>query len=204
MAAISNYGTLKTEIENIVNRSDLDTDIPLWIQLGQLRIYREVRARAFESSFSTAISSGVIALPTGYLDLKYAYIDGSPARSLERKDAEWILYNYPTRSADSKPAYIARDGTNFIFGPYPDSAYTVKGVCYAKLTAFSADADANWFTTDGADLMLFAALTEGFAFIQDDANAQKWDARYEFTKRRIQVYEEQEEFSGSPLVVSVR
>lgn len=205
MAVITNYGSLKTEVKRYINRgTDVDNDIPLWIQLGLLRIYRDVRVRAFEQSLSATISSGVVALPTGYLDLKFAYIEGSPTTALERKDSEWIHFHYPTRSAEGRPLYIGREASSFIFGPYPDAAYTVKGIVYAKLTAFANDSDANWLTTDGADLMLYAALMEAHIFLRDNDEAVKWEARYQATKRAIQVYEEQEEFSGSPLAVTVR
>lgn len=204
MAAITSYTTLKTEVANILHRSDLTSDIPLFIQMGEIRIYRELRVKAMETALSSAIASGVVAVPTGYLAFKNVYIDGSPTQYLQRKDAEWIYANYPTRSADGKPKFIGREVSNFIFGPYPDSAYTVKGTYYKKLTALSGGNETNWLTDDAPDLIYYAALCEAAPWLRDDARIPVWEGRYNLAKTRVQKQDDDEEFSGSPLVSTVR
>ena len=201
--SIANYSDLKQSVTNWLNRSDLSTYIPDFITLGEKRIFREVRIRAMEESLSTAISSGVVVLPSDYVQLKHAYINGSPVQSLQRKSAEWIYSKYPTRSSQSKPLYIAREAGNFIFGPYPDSAYTVKGVYYKRLTALSDSNTTNWFTTNAPDLLLFSALLEAEPFIQNDERLVLWEAKYQSAKRGIQDEEGIESNSGSPISMSV-
>lgn len=204
MAAITDYTTLKTEVAAWLNRSDLTNEVPGFIQFGEFRVYRDLRVRQMETALSSAIASGVLAVPTGYLEMKFAYINGSPMQKLQRKDAEWIYQNYPTRSSDATPKFFAREATNFIFGPYPDSNYTVKGVYYKKLDALSGSNTTNWLVTDVPDLILFAALCEAAPFLEDDQRVGLWEKKYEQIKRRVQVNDEQEEFSGSPLQVTVR
>jgi hypothetical protein len=204
MAAITDWASLKTEIAAWLNRSDLTNEIPGFIQFGENRVYRDLRVRQMETALSSAIASGVIAVPTGYLEMKYAYINGSPTRKLERKDAEWIYHNCPTRSADGAPKFFAREATNFIFAPYPDSAYTVKGVYYKQLPALSGSNTTNWLTSDVPDLILFASLCEAAPWLQDDARIPIWEKKYAQIKERVQLNDEQEEFSGSPLSASVR
>lgn len=204
MATITSFSTLKTELAGMLHRSDLTSDLPLFIQLGELRIYRDLRIRAMETALSSAIASGVIAVPSGYVDLKFAYINGAPVRTLEKKDAEWIYYNYPTRSADSTPNYIAREADNFIFGPYPDSAYTVKGIYWKKLTALSTDNETNWFTSNAPDLLLFASLCEAAPWIQEDARIPIWENKYALIRDRIQREDDREEFGGGPISMTLR
>lgn len=204
MAAITDFATLKTEVAAWLNRSDLTNEVPGFIQLGEFRVYRDLRVRQMETALSAAISSGVLAVPSGYLEMKFAYVNGSPMRKLERKDAEWIYLNYPTRSSDGTPKFFAREATNFIFGPYPDSAYTVKGVYYKKLDALSGTNTTNWLITDAPDLILFASLCEAAPFLQDDARVPLWEKKYAQIKDRFQRNDVEEEFSGSPLAVTVR
>ena len=205
--SISTYAELQTAVETWLHRTG-DTTIsansPDLIRLGELRIYRDLRIRAMEASLSSAIASGVVAVPSGYIALKYAYIDGTPVRDLQRKDAEWIYYNYQTRSADGCPQFIARDGDNFIFGPYPDSAYTVKGTYYKRLDALSAQNTTNWFTTNAPDLLLWAALAEAEPFVLNDDRALMWEAKYKLVKDRVQREDDEEEQSGSPLFMTRR
>jgi hypothetical protein len=158
--------------------------------------------RGFTAALSSAISSGAVAVPSGYIELKHAYIDGTPVQKLQRKDAEWIYQNYPTRSADGKPKFVAREGDNFIFGPYPDSAYTVKGIYYKRLDALSNSNATNWFTANAPDLLLFATLCEAAPYVREDARIQLWEAKYADVKARIQRQDSAEEFSGSALSVS--
>lgn len=201
MAAITDLTTLKAEVAGWLHRSDLTAEIAGWIQLAQFRIYRDLRIRQMETALSSVIASGVVAVPSGYIEMKYAYINGSPMQKLQRKDAEWIYQNYPTRSADGQPKFFAREADNFIFGPYPDSTYTVKGVYYKKLDDL---ATTNWLTSDAPDLILFATLCEAAPWTGNDANIPKWEGRYNLAKERIQRQDIDEEFSGSPLAVTVR
>jgi hypothetical protein len=201
MAVITNLATLKTEIANVLHRSDLTSDIPFFIQLAEFRIYRELRVRQMETALSAAISSGVLAIPSGYLEMKFAYVNSSPISKLQRKDAEWIYHNYPTRSSDRVPKFFASEATNFIFGPYPDSTYTVKGVYYKQLALLT---DTNWLTSDAPDLIYYGALCEAAPWLRDDARIQVWEGRYNLAKDRVQRQSDMEEFSGSPLAVSVR
>jgi len=201
---ITTWATLKTEVANQLNRTDLTNDVPFFIQLAEFRIYRELRVRQMETVLNSTMSSGQIAVPSGYRALKFAYIDGTPVQKLERKDAEWIYHNYPTRSASSKPFYIARDGGNFIFGPFPDSAYTVKGVFYKQLDLLSDSNTSNWLITDAPDLIYFAALCEARPWLGDDERVPLWERKYEIIKQRIQQADNDEEFSGGPIAATRR
>jgi hypothetical protein len=201
MAAITDLTTLKAEVAGWLHRPDLTAEIVGFIQLAQFRIYRDLRIRQMETALSASIASGVLAVPTGYIEMKYAYIDGSPMRKLQRKDAEWIYHNYPTRSADAQPRFFAREADNFIFGPYPDSNYTVKGVYYKKLADLSTT---NWLTSDAPDLILFATLCEAAPWTGNEAKLATWEGRYNLAKERVQRQDIDEEFSGSPLQVTVR
>lgn len=195
--SITTYAELQTSVTNWLKRSDLSSYTADLISLGEARLYSDLRVRAMESSLSTAISSGVIALPSDYIDLKHAYIDGTPVVWLERKSAEWVYANYPTRSAEGKPAFIAREGSNFIFGPYADSGYTVKGIYYARPSALSSALNSIFTSYPG--VYLFAALSEAAPFLKDDKRLPMWEAKYTDLKNRIQLESDREEFSGSVL-----
>ena len=202
--SISTYAELNTAVESWIKRDDLTSSVPDFIRLGELRIYRDLRIRAMETAFTSTIASGVIAVPTGYAELKYAYVNTTPVGKLERKDAEWIYHNYPTRASGGQPKFIAREADNFIFGPYPDSTYSIKGVYYKRLDALSASNTTNWFTTNAPDLLLWAALCEAEPFIMNDPRATLWEQKYTAAKERIQREDNQEEFSGSPLSMTTR
>lgn len=169
------------------------------ITVGESRMFREVRSRDMESEFSDTISSnGTMALPTSYLALKSAYVNTSPNVSLERRDAEWIRMNYPQSTSSGIPQYIARYGTNFIFGPYPDSAYTVKGVYYRQPSAISGAALTTFFTTN-PDLYLFACLSKGALVVGSNPKVQAWEMEYQRILADVNGADRAEQASGSTL-----
>ena len=177
--AINSFSTLKTAAQNWIDRTDIADRVDEFIALGEARIYRKLRIRAMETALSDTIASGVIAVPSDYRALKHAYVNGSPTSPLEQTTAENILNRYPTRSSTSKPKVIAQDGGNFIFGPYPDSAYTINGTYYAALTALGTGNETNWFTSNAPDLLLFATLAEAAGFEMNDEKEAKWATRFE-------------------------
>lgn len=196
--AITTYDELKTAVANWLNRSDLTSYIPDFIVLGEARIYRELRIRTMETALSSAIASGVLAVPGTYVEMKFAYINGTPVTKLQRRNTEFIYENYPTRSATGTPQFFAREGSNFIFGPYPDSNYTVKGIYYARLSALSASNTTNWFTANAPDILLWASLCSAEPFIKNDERLVIWEAQFQNAKRMIQDEDKKESHSGSP------
>jgi hypothetical protein len=167
--------------------------------LGESRIYRELRIKTMETALSGTISSGVMSLPTDYVELKSAYVDGTPIAKLQRQSIDYIYEKYPYRSSTGKPKFIGREGTNFIFGPYPDSGYTVKGIYYARLPSLSISNTTNWFTINAPDILLWASLCEAEPFLKNDERSVVWEAKYQSAKAAIEAEDDKEQYSGSPL-----
>lgn len=198
--SISNYSELQTAVANWLHRSDLGTVIPDLILFGEKRIFREVRIRDMETALSSTIASGVIAVPSDYLDLKFAYVDGNPTQQLQRATASQVYSQYPLRTSTAKPKYIAREASNFIFGPYPDADYTIKGVYYAEPTSIQTSTNAVF--TANPDLYLFASLVEAAKYINDQQRLGLWELQYQETKALVQK-QEIEYGSGGGLEVLV-
>lgn len=197
--SISTYAELKTAVGNWLHRSDMTAYLDDIIMLGEQRINREVRTPDMETAFSDTIASGLVAVPADFVEWKSIYVDGTPTRKLFVRSLGWIYDKYPLRSSESKPMYIARNGANFEFGPFPDSTYTIKGTYYARLAAVSSSWNA--LATANPDLYLFASLAEAMAFIKNDERIQLWEAKYAAIRDLVNSEARASEFSGSPLTV---
>lgn len=191
------YAELKTSVSTWLHRADLTNYADDLILMGEKWIVRHARTRDMEAALSVVMSSGLAAIPTDYVELKYAYIDGTPVRKLDKKEPSWIVENYPTRSSTSKPSFIGRDGSNFMFGPFPDSDYTVKGIYYKRLTAVASSANALF--TNNPDLYLFAALAEAEPFLKNDKRVELWIAKRDGILRDVNSEEMRERASGGSL-----
>ena len=197
--ALSTYAELESAITSWLKRADMATIIPDLITLGEDRIYRTLRVRAMEEELSSTIANGVIALPSDYVQLKFAYIDStSPKQWLEHKPAEWIYRNNPFREGHTGvPKFIARERSNFIFAPWPAAAYSVKGVYYKRLDPLSSAV--NTVFTDHPGMWLFGALVESAPYIHNDARLAVWEAKFNQVLAEANGEEFQENSSGSRL-----
>lgn len=195
------YAELKTGVADWLKRADLTSSIPDLIYMAEKWIFRHARTRDMETALSVVISSGVAALPADFVSLKHAYISGTPVTTLQPKSSSWIYLQYPTRSADSKPKFIGVDGSNFIFGPYPDSAYTVAGIYYKRLTSVQSSANALFLANP--DLYLFAALAEAEPFLKNDNRMNLWISKRNEILADVNGEDNIARFSGGPLAMGV-
>jgi hypothetical protein len=171
--------------------------------LGERRIYRKLRIRTMETALNVTMASGLAAVPSDYLALKSAYIDGTPVQRLQRRNVDFIYDKYPTRSSTAKPVFVARESSNFIFGPFPDSNYTMKGVYYARLPSLSVSNTTNFFTTNAPDILLWAALAESEVFLKNDERVLVWQAKFKAAADEIQEEDDEDEASGGPITAAV-
>lgn len=199
--AITTYAELQTAVANWLHRADLTSAIPDFITLCETEIFRHLRTRDNEVAFSGTIdtATNTLALPTSYIDLKYAYVSTTPVQWLDRQGARMIRQEYPYPSAVGVPKFIAREGSNFIFGPTSDAAYTVAGVYYKNLGPLSSSAHAIF--TNNPDLYLYGSLLAAVPYIKNDSRVPLWQAAYERCMATAQSASDREQFSGSPLRV---
>ena len=198
--SITTYAELQTAVGNWTHRADLTSITPDLIMLAEKRIFREARTRVMEAALSGTIANGVIALPSDYLDIKFAYISATPTSQLSRSSASQIYSKFANRQASGKPTHIGREGTNFIFGPYPDSSYAVAGIYYAKPTAIATSVNALF--TDSTDLYLMATLCECAPYMKDDPRVALWEAKYNTILEQLNKQEAREAGGAGGMAVS--
>lgn len=204
MAIITSYATLQTAVGDYLNRSDLTTFIPNFIQNAEDTLYKALRIRAMENQLNVTIAAGVAAVPTSpvYLELKHAYVDQSPVIPLVRVAPEEIYTMFPTRSGGGVPKFIANEGDSFIFGPYPSNV-TIKGVFYGRLPALSASNTTNWFIVNAPSLLLYGALVEAEPFLIADERIAVWQAMYTRVFNSVAAEDRRQRSSGSKLATRV-
>lgn len=204
MAVITGYASLQTAVTDYLARSNLSTFVPNFIQNWEEKFYRQPLNFGpwMETALSSPIASSVIARPSGYLAMKYAYVDGNPASRLDRVSLNQLYGTYPRGGSTGRPRWFARDAENFVFGPAPDSTYTIKGTYWAKpvlMRSFAADAAAHWIIVNAPDLPLYGALLEAQPFLMNDKRIPTWDGFYKQALQNYRDLNREEDVSGSPV-----
>lgn len=206
MAVITGYTSLLTAVSDYLARGDLTTYLPNFVQNWEERFYRNPKNFGpwMEASYSTAMSNGVSAVPTGFLAWKLVYISMSPARRLTPVGLAQLHDDYPRNGGSGIPAFIARNGSNFEYGPYPSSNYTVAGSYYQKptvLRSFASDAASHYLILNAPDLALYGALLEAHPFIKEDERVPLWAAAYDAAVSDYRALQKAQNFSGGPMQV---
>lgn len=196
MALDGTYSGLQSSIADFLHRSNFTATTADLITLADNRINNDLRHRAMETIQASTIAAGVIALPTNYIELKDAYVSStSPYQNLDRKTSNWIYDKYPDRSSTGLPKFIAREGTNFIFGPFPSSNYVVTLVYYNRFPALSTSVNSVFTSYPG--LWLFAALAESAPYLKDDRRIPVWESKYQQLFTLVQKEDTDEYLSGA-------
>lgn len=192
---IVDYAELRAAVQNYLARDDLIDFIPYFVELAQRKLNRSFRIRAMEVVFDETIAAGVIALPTDFLEARHLYVDASPIRPLEFVNLETLYTRFPDRSANRVPRICTREVNNLIFGPPPDSDYTVKGTYFAEPALLDANTDTHWGLTKG--VMLYACLLEAEPFLQNDPRLEIWAAMYRGAAEEVMKEDKRERMAGS-------
>lgn len=198
--SIATYAELKTAVANFLERDDLTNRIPEFISLAEDRIYQTLRIREMEatSTITTTAAQQTDSLPTRYIGARRLYVDASPDTILEYRSPVnfWSMYGSQTTAS---PVVFTIEGENFVWGPVPDSAYSIKVLYYNRLAAFSSDSDTNNLLTKARGLYLYGALLEAAPFLGNDPRVITWAQLFDDLKERVESSDKRDRFSGYPL-----
>jgi hypothetical protein len=188
LTGIFDYFTLAQALQDFSHRTDIGAYQDYYIQQAETRIYRDIftqnignGVKWMEQLFTGfTTQGGGTNLPTGYLALKTMQVIDlfGNITTLLYKDAQWIYTNYPLRQQQQMPAYVARDGQEFIFGPAPDTVYTLEGTYYQQSPALTSTNPTTWMTTICPDLLLAACMIELQPFLKDSKAMKIWQQIY--------------------------
>jgi hypothetical protein len=195
---------LNQAVADYLDRPNLTSFIPGFIQNCEATLYKTLRVRAMENALDVIIASGVAALPTSpaFIELKFAYVNSSPVMPLKRVLPEQIYELWPNRTVTTtKPVYISTEGENFTFSPTPVDGVEVKGIYYGRLDPLSGLNKENWFTENAPDLLLYGSLLEAEPFLATDARIQTWASLYARAYAAVDGEEKRQKFSGGKLSV---
>jgi hypothetical protein len=174
---ITTYGTLKTAIADTLNRDDLTSVVPQFVQLAHAQFNRKIRSHRQITRGSLTLDAQFEALPTDWLETIRITVDASPIRVLTQISMDDLTqYRTASDNATDAPVYYAHNGTDIELYPTPSTSYTGQITYFAKITALSADGDTNWLLTNHPDVYLYGSLVHSAPYLKDDARLAVWSA----------------------------
>jgi len=176
--ALATYSDLTSALAGWVDRSDLTSRIPDFVSICEARVNRKLRIREMQAEADVSLVAGTrtAALPSDFAEVRRLYINSSPIKRLDYVTPEEYWDRYLGTNT-GKPIAFSIEGSNLVFGPTPDAAYTAKLLYYRQLPALSSSAHGVFVSNP--DLYLYGSLVAAEPFLKNDKRFGLWKAQWD-------------------------
>ena len=204
MAAFTTYSDLQATIASYLARTDLTAMIPTFIQLAETRLRRELRLRVMlkVATTQTVANDSTVELPSDFLEMRDIHFNTDPITVLKYNTPN-IFYRNSFSTITGKPVQYTLLANDFQLAPIPDTNYEVQMLYYAAPPYLSNINTTNVFLETCPDLLLYAALGEAEPYLMNDDRLNTWAALYQRGVDSLNVSDNQGEYAGSPLTMTV-
>jgi hypothetical protein len=199
--SIGNYAELQTAVANFMARSDLTNQIPDFITMAEARMSRELETREQEKRSQATLTAGdeYILLPNDFREVREVKINASPTRVLTYYSPSALDSMYSS-NGQGMPEGYSIVGLEMKMRPIPDSAYTQEIVYIGSLPNISNTTTPTLFIRS-PDLYLYGALSEGYAYLLDEARAAQYDQKFTRILEEIKVDEQRSHYGTGSLQI---
>ena len=204
--AITNYGELKSTMSDFLNRSDVDSIIPTFIDFAEAEFNRALRVRQMVFRAEAPIDTRFSAVPADFLEAKdLVVVTGTPVTPLQFVTQQELaqIRNEEITTA-GKPRYFSVVGDEFEVVPTPDAVYSVEMSYYAKIPALTSDGQTNWLLTDYPDLYLYTSLSHSAPYLRDDERIAVWAGLAQKAREELIAADQSASYSGATPRVRIR
>lgn len=181
------YADLEQNLQDWLEDDDSEFvgSIPEVINLGQMRLWRDLDLSIFtsEDTTPTVASDELLLKPTTDTELvsfqSLWYDNAGERRFLELRSADWIR-DYQVPGATAAPLfYCELDQDNWALAPIPDAIYTVNTRGTTRLEPLDSMTNTtNWLSLHMDDLLFKACLAEAEGFLKADDRVPIWTEQY--------------------------
>jgi len=204
--AITNYGELKSAVGDFLNRSDLTSVIPTFIDFAEAEFNRVLRIRQMVARAEAVIDTRFSAVPSDFIEAKdLVIVTGTPVTPLQFvTQQEMAQIRNEELTAAGKPLYFSVVGGQFEVCPTPDDEYTLEMSYFAKIDALTDDTDTNWLLTDYPDLYLYTSLMHSAPYLKDDERLAVWAQLATKAREELIARDTSASYNGSTPKIRVR
>ena len=197
-AAIPDYATLKTALADWLDRDDLETKIPQFVQLAEALFNRELRTGDMETTAVLTATSETVALPSDYIAMRAIYIEGSPDRPL-RGIAPSALREEFDGTAGVPQAYALIAGV-IRLEPPPADTVDLNLDYFAAIVALSDANPSNWLLAKHPDAYLYGSLFYAEQLLDNPTRAGMWKGLLDEVMASIKREATNNRYGAGPLV----
>ena len=185
-----NYSELTQAIKDYTENTESTfvTNIPNFVRQAEERIFRDITIPELRRNVTGTLSAGgqYAARPSDFLaTFSMAVVSGGDYIYLLDKDVNFIREAYPSAATQGLPKYYSifdgdtgSDHGNFLFGPTPDSNYTLELHYYYDPPSI-VTSSTSWLGDNAEATLLYGSLIEAYTFMKGEGDmVQLYNERY--------------------------
>ena len=196
-----NYAELKTNIANYLNRSDLTSEIDIFIDNTEAELNRNLRVADLVKRATATAENQYLSLPTDWLEAINIEITSNNFRPLMQMSIESLdVYRRSINNKTGQPIYYAIVDNTLELAPSPDASYTLQLTYYGKIDALSDTNTSNFVLSTHPDVYLYGSLKHASVFLMEDERAPLFNAQFEKSLDEIKLQQEKRDFGKGSLV----
>jgi hypothetical protein len=198
--AIPDLDTLKSTVNDWLDRDDLADKVPTFIEMAEAMFNRELRTPEMEDTAIGEATSEDTTLPEGYLAMRSIYEEGSPDRPLRAISATAIRQGYDGSTGTPVAYTLISGGIRLV--PPPSGTIMLTMDYWREIEPLSVYSPSNWLLRKHPDAYLYATLFHAECFLDNAARAQQWKLLLDQVMQRINRAARNDMFGAGPLVPS--
>ena len=162
-----NYGELKAQVRSYMHRTDLDAEIPGFIELARQRINRDLRAREMILQVVVTPTVNPFALQSDFLEMRDIYHSTGTRRiTLALVGRKQLNDQRGNALSQPSPQFYSIDGLQIETSP-DGIGVDFTQLYYARQAELVDDLDTNPTLDAYPTIWLYGALIEAHSFVQD-------------------------------------
>ena len=200
--ALATYSDLKTSIANWLNRSDLTSEIAEdFIVLAEKDFNSKLRVRKMITQSAITVDSELVALPTGFLQVRDFYILQGGVKYPLNYITPAQMDQIKGTSTSGMPSTYTILGDNLRFAPVPSSSYSGIINYYKQFDALSDTSTSNYILTNHPAIYLYGSLYHASNFLGgiEPNQAGQWEKMYQTALERLDRNDKEDSYGNAPL-----
>lgn len=199
MGEPTTWATLKTNLADWLDRTDLTNQIEEFIGYAERRFNRDLRVPEMEEAASSSSSGSTITLPADFLQMRSVYIDRSPINFLKQVGMAELREMFPTTSTEVPTHYALQSGAEMVVRPLPSGSFTYVMNYYQKIPQLSGSQTTNWLLTAHPDLYIAQSMVEAMIFLRDAEGLSFWEQRSQKKIEELNKLGQRKAWASAPL-----
>jgi hypothetical protein len=198
-APIPDLDTLKAQVALWLDRDDLETQIPVFIQMFEAEANRDLRTPEMEITVTFSVADEDTPLPDDYLAMRAVYLENGTADAPLRGMSPTALKMDYAGSTGTPQAYaLVSGGIRVAPPPADEELFTMD--YYGQIEPLSVVAPSNWLLEKHPDAYLYGTLFYAESYLDNAVRAGQWRGMLDMTFEKINRASRGDRYGAGPLV----